>query len=162
MLDLQRLSPLRSQCRDLKVYSDMSQRERCSTSVWSDYKRSLIITALKRMSPAAFLQDQERLIAQRRVPGLRSQLEEYKSAICQLQAQKQRLQTEVWERWIQRHRNNHNTIRECSKHEVNFNKDTMLQLLGRDRVANITKLMMDRILNPLINFLLKHIRDLKG
>uniref|UniRef100_A0A8C1VAR9 Filensin n=1 Tax=Cyprinus carpio TaxID=7962 RepID=A0A8C1VAR9_CYPCA len=39
--------------------------------------------------------DQERLMAQRRVPALRSQLEEYKSAICQLQAQKQRLHTET-------------------------------------------------------------------
>lgn len=34
-------------------------------------------------------------MAQRKVPGLQSQLEEYKSALCQLQAQKQRLQTEV-------------------------------------------------------------------
>uniref|UniRef100_A0A8C2I053 Filensin n=1 Tax=Cyprinus carpio TaxID=7962 RepID=A0A8C2I053_CYPCA len=39
--------------------------------------------------------DQERLMAQRHVPALRSQLEEYKSAICQLQVQKQRLQTET-------------------------------------------------------------------
>lgn len=34
-------------------------------------------------------------MAQRKVPGLQSQLEEFKSALCQLQAQKQRLQTEV-------------------------------------------------------------------
>ncbi|KAA0717602.1 Filensin Beaded filament structural protein 1 [Triplophysa tibetana] len=40
-------------------------------------------------------EEQERLIAQRRVPALRSQLEEYKSAICQLQTQKQRLQKET-------------------------------------------------------------------
>ncbi|KAI4888756.1 hypothetical protein NFI96_026606 [Prochilodus magdalenae] len=40
-------------------------------------------------------EEQERLIAQRRVPALQSQLEEYKSALCQLQAQKQRLQTET-------------------------------------------------------------------
>ncbi|KAI7805214.1 filensin [Triplophysa rosa] len=40
-------------------------------------------------------EEHERLIAQRRVPALRSQLEEYKSAICQLQAQKQRLQKET-------------------------------------------------------------------
>lgn len=32
---------------------------------------------------------------QRTVPELQSQLEEYKSTLCQLQAQKQRLQTEV-------------------------------------------------------------------
>ncbi|XP_066535562.1 filensin [Hoplias malabaricus] len=38
---------------------------------------------------------EERLIAQRRVPALQSQLEEYKSAICQLQAQKHRLHTET-------------------------------------------------------------------
>ncbi|KAK0155655.1 Filensin [Merluccius polli] len=40
--------------------------------------------------------DQERLLTQRRVPELQSQLEEYKSALCQLQSQKQRLQTEVF------------------------------------------------------------------
>ncbi|CAL8255969.1 unnamed protein product [Lota lota] len=38
---------------------------------------------------------EERLLTQRRVPELQSQLEEYKSAICQLQMQKQRLQTET-------------------------------------------------------------------
>ncbi|XP_030628760.1 filensin [Chanos chanos] len=42
-----------------------------------------------------FSEEQERLIAQRRVPALQSQLEEYKSALCQLQAQKQRLQAET-------------------------------------------------------------------
>lgn len=41
------------------------------------------------------VQEQEKLLAQRKVPGLQSQLEEFKSALCQLQAQKQRLQTEV-------------------------------------------------------------------
>ncbi|KAM9847620.1 filensin [Aulostomus maculatus] len=40
-------------------------------------------------------EEQEKLLAQRKVPGLQSQLEEYKSALCQLQAQKQRLQTET-------------------------------------------------------------------
>lgn len=40
-------------------------------------------------------QEQEKLLAQRKVPGLQSQLEEYKSALCQLQAQKLRLHTEV-------------------------------------------------------------------
>ncbi|XP_065104246.2 filensin [Paramisgurnus dabryanus] len=40
-------------------------------------------------------EDQERLMAQRRVPALRNQVEEYKSAIYQLQAQKCRLQTET-------------------------------------------------------------------
>ncbi|XP_071393306.1 filensin [Centroberyx affinis] len=40
-------------------------------------------------------EEQEKLLAQRRVPGLQSQLEEYKSALCQLQAQRQRLQTET-------------------------------------------------------------------
>uniref|UniRef100_A0A3Q1BY64 Filensin n=1 Tax=Amphiprion ocellaris TaxID=80972 RepID=A0A3Q1BY64_AMPOC len=38
---------------------------------------------------------EEKLLAQRKVPGLQSQLEEYKSALCQLQAQKQRLQAET-------------------------------------------------------------------
>lgn len=41
------------------------------------------------------MKEQEKLLAQRKVPGLQSQLEEYKSALCQLQAQKQRLQTKV-------------------------------------------------------------------
>nr|XP_046258093.1 filensin [Scatophagus argus] len=40
-------------------------------------------------------EEQEKLLAQRKVPGLQSQLEEYKSALCQLQAQKQRLHTET-------------------------------------------------------------------
>ncbi|KAK5619599.1 hypothetical protein CRENBAI_011709, partial [Crenichthys baileyi] len=40
-------------------------------------------------------EEQEKLLAQRRVPGLQSQLEEYKSALCQLQVQKQRLQSET-------------------------------------------------------------------
>ncbi|XP_047459160.1 filensin [Mugil cephalus] len=40
-------------------------------------------------------EEQEKLLAQRKVPGLQSQLEEYKSALCQLQAQKQRLQSET-------------------------------------------------------------------
>ncbi|KAK2824375.1 hypothetical protein Q5P01_021550 [Channa striata] len=40
-------------------------------------------------------EEQEKLLAQRKVPGLQSQLEEYKSALYQLQAQKQRLQTET-------------------------------------------------------------------
>lgn len=44
------------------------------------------------------VQEQEKLLAQRKVPGLQSQLEEFKSALCQLQAQKQRLQTEVGHR----------------------------------------------------------------
>lgn len=39
-------------------------------------------------------EEQEQMLAQRKVPGLQSQLEEYKSALCQLQAQKQRLQSE--------------------------------------------------------------------
>ncbi|XP_010868442.1 filensin isoform X2 [Esox lucius] len=38
---------------------------------------------------------EEKQLAQRRVPALQSQLEEYKSALCQLQAQKKRLQTET-------------------------------------------------------------------
>ncbi|XP_051504518.1 filensin-like [Myxocyprinus asiaticus] len=47
------------------------------------------------MANMSVSEEQERLITQRRVPALRSQLEEYKCAICQLQAQKQRLQTET-------------------------------------------------------------------
>ncbi|XP_023826034.1 filensin-like isoform X2 [Salvelinus sp. IW2-2015] len=38
---------------------------------------------------------EEKQLAQRRVPALQSQLEEYKSALCQLQAQKLHLQTET-------------------------------------------------------------------
>lgn len=42
-----------------------------------------------------FSSNQEKLIAERRIPVLQSQLEEYKSILCQLQAQKYKLQTEV-------------------------------------------------------------------
>ncbi|KAM6366209.1 filensin [Alca torda] len=38
---------------------------------------------------------EEKLIAERRIPVLQSQLEEYKSILCQLQAQKYKLQTET-------------------------------------------------------------------
>ncbi|KAK6328705.1 hypothetical protein J4Q44_G00006830, partial [Coregonus suidteri] len=40
-------------------------------------------------------EEQEKQLAQMRVPALKSQLEEFKSALCQLQAQKQRLQYET-------------------------------------------------------------------
>ncbi|KAM9561313.1 filensin-like isoform 1-T1 [Salvelinus alpinus] len=40
-------------------------------------------------------EEQEKQLAQRRVPALQSQLEEYKSNLCQLQAQKQHLQYET-------------------------------------------------------------------
>ncbi|TNN78530.1 Filensin [Liparis tanakae] len=40
-------------------------------------------------------EEQEKMLAQRKVPGLQSQLEEYSSALCQLQTQKQRLETET-------------------------------------------------------------------
>uniref|UniRef100_A0A8C8BVG6 Filensin n=1 Tax=Oncorhynchus tshawytscha TaxID=74940 RepID=A0A8C8BVG6_ONCTS len=40
-------------------------------------------------------EEQEKQLAQRRVPALQSQLEEYKSALCQLQAQRQHLQYET-------------------------------------------------------------------
>jgi len=44
---------------------------------------------------AESLKEQEKLLAQRKIPGLKSQLEEYKSALCQLQVQKQCLQNDV-------------------------------------------------------------------
>ncbi|XP_077960616.1 filensin isoform X1 [Gasterosteus aculeatus] len=44
---------------------------------------------------AGISEEQEKLQAQQKVPVLQNQLEEYKSALCQLQAQKQRLQTET-------------------------------------------------------------------
>ncbi|KAM4591537.1 filensin [Odontesthes bonariensis] len=40
-------------------------------------------------------EEQEKLLAQRKIPGLKSQLEEYKSALCQLQVQKQCLQSDT-------------------------------------------------------------------
>ncbi|XP_060727312.1 filensin [Tachysurus vachellii] len=40
-------------------------------------------------------EEHEKLISQRRVPALISQLEDYKSALCQLQAQKHKLQSET-------------------------------------------------------------------
>uniref|UniRef100_A0A4W5JQJ6 Filensin n=1 Tax=Hucho hucho TaxID=62062 RepID=A0A4W5JQJ6_9TELE len=50
-----------------------------------------IITGLSSLC----VKEQEKQLAQRRVPALQSQLEEYKSALCQLQAQKQHLQYET-------------------------------------------------------------------
>ncbi|KAG1941570.1 filensin [Pimephales promelas] len=47
------------------------------------------------MPGSSVSEDQERVMAQRRVPGLRTQMEEYKSAICRLKAQKQQLRTET-------------------------------------------------------------------
>ncbi|XP_038152516.1 filensin [Cyprinodon tularosa] len=44
---------------------------------------------------AGISEEQEKLLAQRKLPGLQTQLEEYKSALCQLQVQKQRLQSET-------------------------------------------------------------------
>ncbi|KAM4730536.1 filensin [Anableps anableps] len=44
---------------------------------------------------AGISEEQEKLLAQRKVPGLQTQLEEYKSALCQMQVQKQRLQSET-------------------------------------------------------------------
>ncbi|XP_017282747.1 filensin [Kryptolebias marmoratus] len=44
---------------------------------------------------AGISEEQEKLLAQKKVPGLQSQLEKYKSALCQLQAQKQLLQNET-------------------------------------------------------------------
>ncbi|KAM4599046.1 filensin isoform 1-T1 [Fundulus diaphanus] len=44
---------------------------------------------------AGISEEQEKLLAQRKVPGLQTQLEEYKSALCQLQVQKQRLRSET-------------------------------------------------------------------
>ncbi|XP_034041452.1 filensin [Thalassophryne amazonica] len=40
-------------------------------------------------------EEEEKLLAQRTVPELRCQLEEFKTALCQLQSQKQRLQTDT-------------------------------------------------------------------
>ncbi|XP_061546361.1 filensin [Phycodurus eques] len=40
-------------------------------------------------------EEQEKLLVQTRLPALQNQLEEYKGALCQLQAQKQRLQAEA-------------------------------------------------------------------
>ncbi|NXU29124.1 BFSP1 protein, partial [Thalassarche chlororhynchos] len=54
-----------------------------------------IIQTTPRVSPITTGICEERLIAERRIPVLQSQLEEYKSILCQLQAQKYKLQTET-------------------------------------------------------------------
>ncbi|NXQ84706.1 BFSP1 protein, partial [Nyctibius grandis] len=54
-----------------------------------------IIQTTPRVSPIAAGIGEEKLIAERRIPVLQSQLEEYKSILCQLQAQKYKLQTET-------------------------------------------------------------------
>ncbi|KAF1520563.1 Filensin, partial [Eudyptula minor] len=54
-----------------------------------------IIQTTPRVSPISPGVCEEKLIAERRIPVLQSQLEEYKSILCQLQAQKYKLQTET-------------------------------------------------------------------
>ncbi|KAM9383309.1 filensin [Phaethornis superciliosus] len=54
-----------------------------------------IIQTTPRVSPISTGICEEKLIAERRIPVLQSQLEEYKSILCQLQAQKYKLQTET-------------------------------------------------------------------
>ncbi|KAM6086532.1 filensin [Theristicus caerulescens] len=54
-----------------------------------------IIQTTPRVSPITAGICEEKLIAERRIPVLQSQLEEYKSILCQLQAQKYKLQTET-------------------------------------------------------------------
>ncbi|NWU66413.1 BFSP1 protein, partial [Pterocles burchelli] len=54
-----------------------------------------IIQTTPRVSPITSGICEEKLIAERRIPVLQSQLEEYKSILCQLQAQKYKLQTET-------------------------------------------------------------------
>ncbi|NXC39396.1 BFSP1 protein, partial [Penelope pileata] len=54
-----------------------------------------IIQTTPRVSPITTGIPEEKLIAERRIPVLQSQLEEYKSILCQLQAQKYKLQTET-------------------------------------------------------------------
>uniref|UniRef100_A0A8V0Z5C9 Filensin n=1 Tax=Gallus gallus TaxID=9031 RepID=A0A8V0Z5C9_CHICK len=54
-----------------------------------------IIQTTPRVSPITTGISEEKLVAERRIPVLQSQLEEYKSILCQLQAQKYKLQTET-------------------------------------------------------------------
>ncbi|XP_015712030.1 filensin [Coturnix japonica] len=54
-----------------------------------------IIQTTPRVSPITTGISEEKLVAERRIPVLQSQLEEYKSVLCQLQAQKYKLQTET-------------------------------------------------------------------
>uniref|UniRef100_A0A8D0GLB7 Filensin n=1 Tax=Sphenodon punctatus TaxID=8508 RepID=A0A8D0GLB7_SPHPU len=54
-----------------------------------------IIQTTPRVSIITVGVSEEKLVAERRIPILQSQLEEYKSILCQLQAQKHKLQTET-------------------------------------------------------------------
>ncbi|NXF53082.1 BFSP1 protein, partial [Oceanites oceanicus] len=54
-----------------------------------------IIQTTPRVSPITTGICEEKLITERRIPVLQSQLEEYKSILCQLQTQKYKLQTET-------------------------------------------------------------------
>ncbi|KAM6280110.1 filensin [Porphyrio hochstetteri] len=54
-----------------------------------------IIQTTPRVSPITTGICEEKLIAERRIPVLQSQLEEYKTILCQLQTQKYKLQTET-------------------------------------------------------------------
>ncbi|XP_042301138.1 filensin [Sceloporus undulatus] len=54
-----------------------------------------IVQTVPRVSTLATGASEERLITERKIPILQGQLEEYKSVLCQLQAQKMKLQTET-------------------------------------------------------------------
>ena len=80
--------------QDFRQTLDFQLCECVSSVTFMQYRHSALLCMFW-LIRALCVKEQEKLLAQRKVPGLQTQLEEYKSALCQLQAQKQRLQTEV-------------------------------------------------------------------
>ncbi|KAM7385502.1 hypothetical protein PAMP_001584 [Pampus punctatissimus] len=87
---------IRELCADhVKLERELRDACRMLDEYTSKYRNECEFQEQLRCTLEQLNKEQEKLLAQRKVPGLQSQLEEYKSALCQLQAQKQRLQTET-------------------------------------------------------------------
>ncbi|KAM6432798.1 filensin [Rhynochetos jubatus] len=79
---------------DINATKDRYKKNLMEIQTYVNVLQQIIQTA-PRVSPITTGICEEKLIAERRIPVLQSQLEEYKSILCQLQAQKYKLQTET-------------------------------------------------------------------
>ncbi|NXN49574.1 BFSP1 protein, partial [Rynchops niger] len=79
---------------DINATKDRYKKNLMEIQTYVSVLQQIIQTA-PRVSPITTGICEEKLIAERKIPVLQSQLEEYKSILCQLQAQKYKLQTET-------------------------------------------------------------------
>ncbi|KAH0621852.1 hypothetical protein JD844_023526 [Phrynosoma platyrhinos] len=79
---------------DLNVTKDRYKKNLMEIQTYVSILQQVVQT-IPRVSTLATGVSEERLISERRIPILQGQLEEYKSVLCQLQAQKMKLQTEI-------------------------------------------------------------------